>query len=155
MVRIHENLLPKKTEDREILNTIHHSLNLADAMGGCLWLGNRDQITLYVNSVYEKLSGYSLAECIGQPADFCFDEESKKIIAEQHKLRTKGISSSYEATMVSKSGKRVPLLISGSPTLTGGTIGIFLDLTDLKFLGRQEKISQQVLKNSTEAFVVL
>lgn len=155
MVRLHENLLPKNLDDRDILNKVHHSLNIADAMGGCLWLGDKYHRTLYVNSVYEKLSGYSLEECIGQQSDFCFDEESKKVIAEQHKLRKKGISSSYEATMVSKSGKRIPLLISGSPTLTGGTIGIFLDLTNVKRLDRQDKISQQVLKNSTEAFVVL
>jgi PAS domain S-box-containing protein len=155
MIRLHENLLPKKLEDREILNKVHHSLNIADAMGGCLWLGDKYHRTIYINSVYEKLSGYSLEECIGKQSDFCFDEESKKIITEQHKLRVKGISSSYEATMVSKSGKRIPLLVSGSPTLTGGTIGIFLDLTNVKRLGRQEKISQQVLKNSTEAFVVL
>jgi len=155
MIRLHENLLPKNMEDREVLSKIHHSLNIADAMGGCLWLGDKYHRTLYVNNVYEKLSGYSLAECIGQQSDFCFDQKSKEIIAKHHLLRNKGASSSYEATMVSKSGKRIPLLISGSPTLTGGTIGIFLDLTNVKRMDRQAKISQQVLKNSAEAFVVL
>ncbi len=155
MVRPHAAIVPKNKEDREILETVSHSISIAEAMNSCLWLGDKNHKTIYINPVYEKLSGYTLAEAIGQPADFCFDEKSKRTIAENHKLRGKGIASQYEATMVSKTGKRTPLLVSGAPTTTGGTIGIFLDLTKMKQLQRHERIWQLIIKHATEAFVVL
>ena len=148
-------IIPLKNADGEISGQVSHSLSIAQAMNSCLWLGDKDHRTIYVNPVYERLSGYSLQECIGQPADFCFDEESKRIIANQHKLRGKGVSSQYEATMVSKAGKRIPLLVSGAPTVTGGTIGIFIDLTKVKQLEHHETIWKQIIKHTSEAFVIL
>ena len=155
MLREHTKIIPKKPEDRAILERVAHSISIAEALNECLWLGDKYHRTIYINPVYEKTSGYSLREAIGRPADFCFDEATKKTIAEHHKLRAKGISSQYEGIMVSKSGKKVPLLISGAPTTTGGTIGIFINLTRVKKLARQEKIAQQILRYSEEALVIL
>jgi len=105
--------------------------------------------------MFEKLSEYSLEECIGKDCVFFFDEESKRIIENHHKLRPQGLSSQYEGTMVSKTGKKIPLLISGAPTKAGGTMGIFTNLSQLKKLEKEWKFSQQIIKNSTEAVVIL
>ena len=153
--RTHSQILPQKKEYHEILNKVSHSIAIAGAINECLWLGDKNHRTIYVNPVYERTTGYSLQECIGQPSDFCFDEESKRIIAEQHKLRKKGVNSQYEATIVTKTGEHVPMLISGSPTTMGGTIGIFINLTKIKELTKQDKIAQQIMQNSEEAFVIL
>ncbi len=139
----------------EILKKVSHSINIAQAMGEPLWLGDEKHKTIYVNPIYEKLSGYSLDECIGKPADFCFDEESKKIIKKHHQIRAGGKPSQYEAIVVSKAGKKIPVLISGTPTSTGGTIGIFTNLTKIKKLSRLDKVAQQIVKNSKEAIVIL
>jgi PAS domain S-box-containing protein len=146
---------PKKEEDRKILDQVIHSIGIAEAMQEPLWLGDKNHRTIYVNPVYEKISGYSLKECIGQSSDFCFDEKSKRIIAEHHKKRKKGSSSQYEATILSKTGKKTPVLVSGAPTSTGGTIGIFIDLTQQKKLAADKKLAEQIVKNSNEAIVVL
>ncbi len=144
-----------KEENKKILEKVIDSINIAKAMNEPLWLGDKYHKTIYVNPVYEALSGYSLKECIGQSADFCFDEKSKRIIAEHHGLRKKGVSSQYEATIVSKTGKRVPVLVSGAPTETGGTIGIFINLTHLKKLKEQQQIAEQIIRNSTDAIVIM
>ena len=141
--------------DSEILKKVSHSINIAQAMGEPLWLGDENHLTIYVNPVYEKLSGYSLKECIGKPADFCFDEESKKTILKHHRIRAGGKPSQYEATVVSKVGKKIPVLVSGTPTSTGGTIGIFTNLTKIKKLSRLDKVAQQIIRNSSEAIVIL
>lgn len=146
---------PKNRDDFEIIKTVKHSIDIADAMGEPLWLGDRNHNGIYVNPTYEKLTGYSLEECIGKPSDFCFDEESKKTIAKHHKLRSNGESSQYEATIISKSGKKIPILVNGAPTSTGGTIGIFINLTEKKKLVAQGKIAQQILRYSSEAIVIL
>jgi PAS domain S-box-containing protein len=141
--------------DQLIIDKVQHAINIADAMNQCLWLGNEKHETIYVNSVYEKTSGYSLKECLGQQSDFCFDEESKQRIKEHHRLRKKGAGSQYEATMVSKSGKNTPLLISGAPTDSGGTIGIFINMSKVKKLREQKRISDQIIRSSVEAIVIL
>jgi PAS domain S-box-containing protein len=141
--------------NKGIVKKVAHSIGIAGAMNEPLWLGDSNHRTVYVNPIYEELSGYSLEECLGQPADFCFDEESKKRIAEHHQLRGKGLASKYEATIVSKTGKRIPVLVSGAPTAEGGTIGIFLNLSKLKSLLKKERIAEQVVKHTTDAIVVL
>jgi PAS domain S-box-containing protein len=141
--------------NRGIVKQVSHSIGIAGAMNEPLWLGDANHRTLYVNPVYEELSGYTLAECLGKPSDFCFDQESKKRIAEHHQLRGKGMASKYEATMVSKSGKRIPVLVSRAPTAEGGTIGIFLNLSKIKTLLKKERIAEQVIKHTTDAIVVL
>jgi PAS domain S-box-containing protein len=153
--KIIKTIRPKKEEDKGILEKVMHSISIAEAMNECLWLGDKNHKTIYINPVYEKTSGYKLEEVIGKPADFCFDEETRRIIQQHHGLRSKGAASQYEGTMISKSGKKIPLLISGAPTETGGSIGIFINLTKLKKLEDQKKITEQIIKNSAEAMVVL
>lgn len=142
-------------ENEKTLKDAVQSVNIAKTMNECLWIGDEKHKTIYVNPMFEKLSEYSLRECLGKDCGFFFDEEGKKIIAEHHRLRTLGISSQYEACMVSKSGKKIPLLISGAPTNTGGTMGIFTNLTQLKKLTQKDQLTQQIIKNSAEAIVVL
>lgn len=146
---------PKTPEDKDLLKLVAHSVKIANAMREPLWLGDRNHRCIYVNPYYEKLSGYTLKECIGKQSNFCFDEESKKTIAEHHKLRRKNRASRYEATIISKKGEHVPVIVNGAPTSSGGTIGIFTDQRKVKRLERQEKIAQQILKHSSEAIVIL
>lgn len=145
----------KALADRKILNEAVQSENIAEAMNECLWVGDKKHNTIYVNPTFERISEYTLAEAVTMYCTDFFDDEGKKIIEDHHKLRTHGLSSQYEAVMVSKSGKKIPLLISGAPTKSGGTIGIFTNLTNLKKLAAKERLSTQIIKNSMEAIVVL
>lgn len=129
--------------------------NIFKTMNESLWIGDRQHKTIYVNSKFEEVSGYTLKECVGKDCVSFFDEKSQKIIENQHGLRKLGQSSQYEATMVTKGKKKIPMLISGAPTGSGGTMGIFTNLAKLKELSRQEKVAEKVLQHSNEAIVVL
>lgn len=142
-------------KQRDALEGVVRSMNIATTMNECLWVGDANHKTLYVNPIFEKLSGFSLEECIGRDCVSFFDEEGKRTIEDHHKLRPKGISSQYEANMVSRNGEVIPLLISGAPTKSGGTIGIFTNLTQLKKLSEKDRLSSQIISNSIEAIVVL
>ncbi|MFH1284684.1 MAG: PAS domain S-box protein [Candidatus Peregrinibacteria bacterium] len=144
---------PQKPDPK--IDDFVYSINILKTMNECFWMGDKNHKTIYVNPIFEKISEYSLKECIGRDCVSFFDEEGKKTINNQHRLRKSGRSSQYEATMISKNGKKIPLLISGSPTKSGGTMGIFTNLTRLKNLARQERLSEHIIKNSTEAIVVL
>ncbi|MFA5947512.1 MAG: PAS domain S-box protein [Candidatus Gracilibacteria bacterium] len=142
-------------DNDKYLENIVKTINIAKAMNECLWVGDKDHKTIYVNPEFEKISEFSLEECIGRNCVSFFDEETKKTIENNHRLRTKGLSSQYEGTLLSKSGKRISLLISGAPLDTGGTIGVFTNLTVLKDLTKKDAMSQQIIKNSAEAIVIL
>lgn len=137
------------------LESVVKTINIAKAMNECLWVGDKNHKTIYVNPEFEKVSEFSLEECIGKDCTSFFDEETRNIIDNHHHLRTKGVSSQYEGTIISKSGKKIPLLISGAPLDTGGTIGVFTNLSVLKELAKKDAMSQQIIKNSAEAIVIL
>ncbi|MFA6305123.1 MAG: PAS domain S-box protein [Candidatus Gracilibacteria bacterium] len=139
----------------KILDEAVQSENIAEAMNECLWVGDKKHNTIYINPMFEKISEYSLEEAIGMYCTDFFDDEGKKTIEDHHKLRSHGMSSQYEATMLSKNGKKIPLLISGAPTKSGGTIGVFTNLSKIKKLTEKERLAKQIIKNSAEAIVVL
>lgn len=142
-------------EEILILFKYRHALKLANAMNNCFWIGNEKHKTIYANKAYQKLTEYSLEECIGKASDFCFTEESKRTIERHHSLRKIGASSQYEAEYLTKSGKTVPVFVIGAPSETGGTYGIHIDLREIKKLDLQKRISEQIVKNSIEAIVIL
>jgi len=148
-----ESLL--KQEDKEMIKKVAHSIGIAEAMGESFWLSDRNHRTIYVNPIFEKTTGYKASECIGKPADFYFDEESKEKIKKHRALREKGVGSKFEANIVTKSGSKIPVLISGAPTSEGGDLGIFMDLTKEKKLRNINRLAEQIIKNSSEAIVVL
>ncbi len=131
------------------------SSNLATTMKECLWVGDKKHKTVYVNPEFERATGYSIEECIGKPCDFFFDEKGKETIAKHHQLRKSGQHSQYEANLIAKNGTIIPLLISGAPTETGGTVGVFTNLTTLKELSKKEKTANQIIQHSSEAIVIL
>ena len=144
-----------KSLDPKLRDEIVHSTRIAESMNECLWVGDVNHNTIYINPVYENLSGYKLEEVIGKPADFCFTEKDKKVMANQHRLRERGLPSQYEATLVTKSGKKIPMLISGAPNASGGTIAILTNLTKIKKMANREKIADQIIRHTTEAIVVM
>lgn len=144
-----------KPEEITILFKYRHALKLANVINHCFWIGDSNHKTVYTNKLYQKLTEYSLEECLGKPADFCFTEESKRTIESHHKLRKIGVSSQYEAEYLTKSGKTIPVLIIGAPSETGGTYGMHIDLREIKKMDSQKRIFEQIIKNSIEAIVIL
>jgi PAS domain S-box-containing protein len=69
--------------------------------------------------------------------------------------RRKGQSSSYEGMLVSKTGKKIPVLLSGTPTADGGTIGIITDLTSFKQKEQRELILSRALLLSSDGIIVV
>ena len=99
-----------------------------------------NEIILNVNNAFAKMSGYSRKELVGFKArDILLNKDKKQYMQQKVKSRQKGNKDLYEMEIRTKSGEKKFWLISGGPNtdINGkiiGSIGIHLDITELKML---------------------
>ncbi len=133
-----------------------YSSIIANMNLGLVEVGNDDKI-LMINQSFTEMSGYSEKELIGKKGNELFlTKENAETIETKDLKRRKGESHSYELKVKNKEGLVRHWLISGAPNynLNGevvGSIGVHLDITDLKSLQIQkEKLLNQLEKSNDE-----
>lgn len=147
-----DNKYQKSLEaERAKYSSIIANMNL-----GLLEVDTDDKI-LMANQSFSEMSGYSEEELFGHVGGELFPiEGGSKIIEDENIKRRKGESNSYEIKVKTKSGEIRHWLISGAPNynLNGkvvGSIGIHLDITDLKSLElEKEKLLSKLGKSNDE-----
>lgn len=128
--------------------------NLIENMNEAVWMGDKDERTVYVNPKFCELMGYSLDQMIGKESYEFWDKESSERVRHINiHHRKKGLSSSYEGNLITKSKKKIPVLVNGTPLADGGTIGIITDLRELKEKEKKEKILNTAIEYSTDAML--
>ncbi|MGE3279115.1 MAG: PAS domain-containing protein [Candidatus Altimarinota bacterium] len=112
-------------------------------------LADEEGRILFVNPKFCELTGRKEKDLVGQDATSFYDERTaKKIKVIDRTQRKKGIRSSYEGTLITKSGDEVPVLISGTPLDQGGTFGVVTDLSEMK---QKDNMYQKLVENMNEA----
>ena len=111
---------------------------------GLLEVDNNDTV-LFANESFCEMSGFSFSELIGKKgAEILIIDKDKNIILEKNRLRTQGISDSYEVRIKTKKGDMKYWLICGAPNynVNGeliGSIGVHLDITQKKLFEIQKE----------------
>jgi len=128
---------------------------LVEYMNEGLWMGDKQERTVYANPKFCKMTEYSLEEMLGRKSyDFWAPESAKMVKSVNLHKRKKGVSSQYEGNLITKSGKRIPVLLSGTPLPDGGTFGIMTDLTKLREKEKSERILNRAIDHATDAIIV-
>lgn len=109
---------------------------LVEQMSEGVWVGDANELTIYVNPLLQKITGYSKEEFLQKRSYDFFDEPSKQKIFEENQKRARGIGGHYEAVMVAKNGASIPVLIHAVPFGNGGTMST---ITDLRLIKNAEK----------------
>jgi PAS domain S-box-containing protein len=135
------------TDLRELKRKDELYRKLVENMNEAVWMGDQNEDTVYVNPKLCELIEYTPEELVGKKSTIFWDQKTIQKIKEVNQLeRKKGISSTYEGTLITKSGTHIPVLSHGSPLPDGGTIGIMTDLREL----RQQEFANELLKNAIE-----
>lgn len=106
---------------------------------GLMEVDNNETI-LNVNNAFVKMCGYSAEQLVGfKGRDILLVGEKKEYMKQKVKSRKKGLKDLYEMEITTKNGEKKYWLISGGPNtnINGeiiGSIGIHLDITELKML---------------------
>ena len=101
---------------------------------------DNNEIILNVNNAFVKMCGYSPEELVGFKArDILLDGKKQEYMQQKVKSRKEGVKDLYEMEIQTKTGETKYWLISGGPNtnINGeviGSIGIHLDITELKML---------------------
>lgn len=127
---------------------------IANMQMGLIEVDNDDNI-LFANQAFGDMSGFSLAELIGENASaLLLTNKNDTIIKEKLQLRKTNVSDSYEVKVTTKNGEERNWLVSGAPNRTfngeiKGSVGIHLDITDQKKMeNEKEKLLQKLAKQN-------
>lgn len=146
----------KKTYDRNLEAQKQKYSNIIANMNlGLLEVDMNRKIVL-ANQSFAALSGYSIEELVGMEAINDLVAENKKEDLYKISASTKsGNSTSFELELIRKDGKMRSCLVSSAPNYNNkeiiiGSIGVVLDITDLKNLQNQKEILLKNLEKSNE-----
>jgi len=133
---------------------------LVEHMNEAVWVGDRNEKTVYSNPKFCEITEYTLTEMLGRPSyDFWTPESAERVKAVNESDRKRGVSSSYEGELLTKSGRKIPVLLSGTPLPDGGTIGIMTDLREIKKKEEKMRVSENtyraIFDNTGTAMIII
>ena len=113
---------------------------------------------LMINQSFSDMSGYQEDEVLGKVGKdiFPIDKRNTETLQSQIDKRKAGKSNSYEVSVKTKAGEEKYWLVSAAPNLdldgnVSGSIGVTLDITDIKNLQIQkEKLLEKLEKSNDE-----
>ena len=153
---IRKAALLSKLEENKYRNIISN-MNI-----GLLEIDNKGLLQ-YANDYFTILSGYENKDLIGKnPIKLFVSQENATIINTKRKLRSEGVSDTYQIQIKNKKGEVKWWIISGSPKYDeigniNGSIGLHLDITNQKLLEielEKEKIKAEISAKAKELFLI-
>ncbi|GHC47048.1 PAS domain-containing sensor histidine kinase [Ulvibacter litoralis] len=117
-----------------------------------------DKKAVFVNNSFEALTGYSESELLGESINDLLQNttEAKLFFNQRVDETVKDGSNSFEGQIITKQGERRDWLISSAPNydingIVIGSIGVVLDITDLKALQKtKEQLLTKLEQSNTE-----
>ncbi|MEW6286795.1 MAG: ATP-binding protein [Chloroflexota bacterium] len=151
---LEQELAERRRLERELEEQRDFALQIINNLGQGLTVTNADGAFELVNPAYARLIGYEPHELLGKsPPQFTFTE-SLQDLEHAFAQRREGLITTYESLLRHKSGKLVPVLITGAPRFKdgkfAGSISSITDLTEIKWAQeeRERLIAELSAKNA-------
>lgn len=143
MVETTLEITERKIAERALRESKEKYQMLVEKLKEGVILEDSEGIISFVNPQTARKLGYSEDELIGKHYSFIVPEEDLEEIETETSKRSKGISSTYEARLITKDGCFIPVLISASPIFSNagefeGILSVATDITE-RIKAREEK----------------
>jgi PAS domain S-box-containing protein len=147
-----EAMKDEKQRINHLQNSQHEALKkIIDNAPVAIWMGDKYEQTVYANSRFEELVGYTLDEMMGRKSFDFWAKDSIATVQNNNEVREHGQKSTYEGDLLSKSNEIIPVRLTGIPIPTG-TVGMMLDLRELRKEALQ-RAQLQRLSDSKDSFL--
>ncbi|MFQ5892266.1 MAG: PAS domain S-box protein, partial [Candidatus Methanofastidiosia archaeon] len=157
MVGIVRDITERKKREDEILYLKEFSENIINTMNEGIWVEDSEGFCTFVNPRLVKMMRYSDAtELLGKHWSEMIPPKEAEHVRKETDKRPRGISSSYETTSLTKDGREVPTLISGTPMFDNGKyigIAVLVDMTEQENLEREIKKTRDYLESLLESTI--
>ncbi|GEM_PF-951480 len=121
-----EELKRLKDFNESILRSMAEGITVIDINGRIV----------YLNPMANSLLGYEQGELLGKNWSQIVPKDQQPIVNAADERRRQGISDSYQLELIRKDGKRIHVMVSGSPRYKNdrfvGTMAVFTDITERK-----------------------
>lgn len=159
-IKVIRDITESKRAEQQIRQLKEFNEYILTSLKEGIWVLDLEGNTIYANPALSELSGYSLKELKEKVKEMdLFTPEGQEIIKRENKKRLEGRSSSYETVLLTKDGKKVPVLISGSPYYIDGqvkgTLGVITDISEIKKLERKLSQRHEQLKKAYQKLKAL
>ncbi|MHA2271193.1 MAG: PAS domain S-box protein [Candidatus Hodarchaeales archaeon] len=124
---------------------------------------DKEGLITFANPRLAEMVGYSQDELLDLHWTTLFPPEEHESVREEASKRVKGLSTSYESALLTKTGDIIPIMASGTPLFSPegihrGSIGIFTDISRLKQTERALRASEErfrvIFENAAIGIVV-
>jgi PAS domain S-box-containing protein len=143
--RLQEEILERTRAEQELRTSETRYRLLVESMNEGLCVVDAEGVLTYVNQKLAEIIGYPIGELLGRRPEEFFAQESLPQLDEQKQRRRRAERGVYQATLRSREGQQVPVLISSTPLLgeDGSFQGSFAVVTDIGEIKRAEEDLRQ------------
>ncbi|MCX6819153.1 MAG: PAS domain S-box protein [Candidatus Aenigmarchaeota archaeon] len=147
----------KKTEDMLRINESKYR-QLFDENNDTIFIADpQTRMLIDCNKKAEQLSGYSRQEILSMRADQLHPEDKVEETMKGFKDQASGLIENIETEVLTKNGRRVPVLINSSAIDISGTpclLGVFRDITERKKMEEMLKIKDVAIALSINGIAI-
>ncbi|HEC76392.1 MAG TPA: PAS domain S-box protein [Thermoplasmatales archaeon] len=144
----------KKSKIKEIKENLKRYEQIIQKMEEGILIEDENGHIIFVNPRTEEMLGYSKDELIGEHWKKTVPKHQIEKIEKEAKKRPKGMSSRYEAILLTKSGEEFPVIISASPLFDKGkfvgVLSVFTDITEYKQAEKALRESEEKYRTLVE-----
>jgi len=133
---IARDITDRKQAQEAVLRLMDLNEGIVQNMAEGIVIEDAEGHVTFANPTSATMLGYEAEELVGQHWTAFTPPDQHQILQAADERRARGETDHYELQMVRKDGKRVPVLVSGSPRFEGGrfagSLAVFTDITESK-----------------------
>jgi PAS domain S-box-containing protein len=138
-----DDITERKRAEEELRQLKEFNESIVQNMAEGIMMEDAEGYLTFVNPAAATLLGYAPEELLGQHWTAATSPDQQPIVQAANERRMRGKADRYELELVRKDGRRVPVLVSGSPGFEEGrfvgTLAVFTDIAERK---RAERLLQ-------------